>query len=103
MKIRKAIDKLKFLFRRLLPTIFCLLLSAFCLLPSAVRAQTVTDRMVASVTNGSRATPDLIAYSDLIWQLALEPARPVTDRPSSTDLNHALRLLEDQLLILQEA
>jgi hypothetical protein len=59
--------------------------------------------MVASVTNGSRANPDLITYSDLVWQLTLEPGRPLIDRPSSTDLNHALRLLEDQLLILQEA
>jgi hypothetical protein len=59
--------------------------------------------MVASVTNGSRANPDLITYSDLVWQLALEPARPLIERPGSADLNHALRLLEDQLLILQEA
>jgi hypothetical protein len=59
--------------------------------------------MVASVTNGSRATPDLITYSDLVWQLALEPNRPLTERPSSEELNHALHLLEDQLLVLQEA
>jgi hypothetical protein len=81
----------------------CLLLTACCLLPSAVHAQTVTDKTVATVTNGSRATPDLITYSDLVWQLALEPGRPFSDRPNSADLNHALKLLEDQLLILQEA
>jgi hypothetical protein len=103
MQIKKTIDKLKFLVKRLLPSACCFLLSAFCLLPSAARAQTVPDKMVASVTNGSRATPDLITYSDLVWQLALEPARPLVDRPSSADLNHALGLLEDQLLILQEA
>ena len=57
----------------LLPFVF--LLSAFGLLPSAVQAQTIADRTVATVTNGSRATPDLITYSDLVWQLALEPAR----------------------------
>jgi len=85
------------------PLIVCLLLTAVCFLPSAVRAQTVTDKMVASVTNGARATPDLISYSDLAWQLALEPGRPLVDRPASADLNHALRLVEDQLLILQEA
>lgn len=85
---------------RLLLTASCLLLTAFCFLASA---QTPTDKMVASVTNGSRANPDLITYSDLIWQLTLEPARPPIERPSSADLNHALRLLEDQLLILQEA
>ena len=80
---------------------------ALCSLPfalcSSASAQSVPDKMVATVTNGSRATPDLITYSDLVWQLALEPGRPVPDHPSSADLNHALRLLEDQLLILQEA
>jgi hypothetical protein len=86
-----------------LPTAFCLLLSAFCFLPSAASAQTVADKMVASVTNGSRATPDLISYSDLVWQLALGTDRPFNEKPTSEDLNHALRLLEDQLLILQEA
>ena len=89
--------------RSFLPSAFCLLLTAFCLLPSSARAQSIVDKMVASVTNGSRATPDLITYSDLVWQLALEPSRPLNEKPSSADLNHALRLLEDQLLILQEA
>jgi hypothetical protein len=84
-------------------TFVLLLLTAHCSLLTEARAQTIADKMVASVTNGSRATPDLITYSDLIWQLALEPGRPLTERPKSEDLNHALRLLEDQLLILQEA
>ena len=80
-----------------------LLLTAHRSLLTGVQAQTVTDKMVASVTNGSRATPDLITYSDLVWQLALEPARPLAERPVSANLNQALRKLEDQLLILQEA
>jgi hypothetical protein len=80
-----------------------LLLTAHCSLLTALQAQTVSDKMVASVTNGSRATPDLITYSDLVWQLALEPARPLVERPSSADLNQTLRKLEDQLLILEEA
>lgn len=80
-----------------------LLLTAYCLLPTGVRAQTVSDKMVATVTNGSRATPDLITYSDLVWQLALEPATPFSERPTSANLNRALRLVEDQILILQEA
>lgn len=80
-----------------------LLLTAVCLLPSAVRAQTIPDKMVASVTNGTRATPDLITYSDLVWQLALEPDTPFSERPSSAQLNRALRTVQDQLLILQEA
>jgi hypothetical protein len=79
------------------------LLSALCLLPSMCRAQVVADKMVATVTNGSRATPDLITYSDLIWQLALEPGTPFSERPSSANLNRALRLVEDQILVLQEA
>src|SRR5712691_9917652 len=85
-----------------LPLAFCLLLSAFCFLPS-VHAQVIADKAVASVTNGSRATPDLITYSDLIWQLALEPATPFAEKPSSENLNRALRQLEDQVLVLQEA
>jgi hypothetical protein len=89
----------------LLLTAHCTLLTllAHCSLLTEARAQTVADKMVASVTNGSRATPDLITYSDLAWQLALEPNRLFSERPGSADLNHALRLLEDQLLILQEA
>jgi hypothetical protein len=83
-------------------SVFALCSLLFLLGESAV-AQTIPDKMVATVTNGSRATPDLITYSDLVWQLTLEPGRPVPDHPSSADLNHALRLLEDQLLILQEA
>ena len=92
--IRKAMDRVVFLF---------FLLSAVCLLPTAIRGQIVADKMVATVTNGSRPTPDLITYSDLVWQLALEPAIPFSEKPSSANLNHALRELEDQLLILQEA
>jgi hypothetical protein len=89
-----------FQFSLLFVIALCSLLSALC---SSIRAQNIPDKMVATVTNGSRATPDLITYSDLVWQLTLEPGRPVPDHPSSADLNHALRLLEDQLLILQEA
>jgi hypothetical protein len=39
----------------------------------------------------------------LEWQLALEPSRAVAVRPASPELNQALKTLEDQLLILQEA
>ncbi|SRR6266436_1888177 len=103
MSINKQRVRWTFSVRGFLPSAFCLLLSIFYLPSSAVHAQTVADKMVASVTNGARATPDLISYSDLVWQLALEPGRPLVERPASADLNHALRLVEDQLLILQEA
>jgi hypothetical protein len=78
----------------------CTLLLALC---SSASAQTIADKAVATVTNGARATPDLITYSDLVWQLALEPERALADPPSSKDLNEALKTLEDQLLIVQEA
>jgi uncharacterized NAD(P)/FAD-binding protein YdhS len=63
-------------------------------------AQQVVDRMVCTVNAGVRT--DLITYSDLLWQLALQPDTPL-DNPTPTDLNHSLRLLIDQRLILQEA
>ncbi|HEV2705117.1 MAG TPA: hypothetical protein VGV59_04285 [Pyrinomonadaceae bacterium] len=63
-----------------------------------VRAQgEVVDKMVA-VINGR----ELITYSDLLWQLALQPDIPL-DNPRSEDLNRALQLVIDQRLISQEA
>src|SRR6266481_8413697 len=76
------------------------LLTVFCLQPSPVAAQRVVDKMVATINAGART--DLITYSDLLWQLALEPNTPL-DNPSSADLNRAMRLVIDQRLILQEA
>jgi hypothetical protein len=80
----------------------CLLV--FCLLPSTILAQQVVDKMVVTVNAGVQ--PDckscLITYSDLLWQLALQPDTPL-DNPTSDALNSALRLVEDQRLILQEA
>ncbi|MFN2531584.1 MAG: hypothetical protein ABR555_09830 [Pyrinomonadaceae bacterium] len=62
--------------------------------------QQVVDKMVATVNAGVRT--DLITYSDLIWQLALQPNTPL-DTPNSNDLNAALNRVIDQRLILQEA
>src|SRR6185295_15816889 len=109
MRLKREISMTRFLRTRLLRLIancsMCavFLLTAHCSLLTAVRAQTVADKMVATVTNGSRATPDLITYSDLVWQLALEPGTQFSEKPSSANLNRALRLVEDQVLILQEA
>jgi hypothetical protein len=91
-------------FQRLLPVI--LLLTAHgSLLTRTVRAQQVVDKMVETVNAG--VIPDcrqicLVTYSDLLWQLALQPNTPL-DSPTSVDLNRALRLVTDQRLILQEA
>src|SRR5215216_7112156 len=84
---------------RILRTIFTALVGSL-LWASACSAQQVVDKMVATVNAGVRT--DLITYSDLMWQLALQP-NTVLDNPTSADLNHALRLLIDQRLILQEA
>jgi parvulin-like peptidyl-prolyl isomerase len=83
---------------RILKTIFTALL--LCVFATVCSAQQVVDKMVATVNAGART--DLITYSDLMWQLALQP-HTVLDNPSSEDLNRALRLLIDQRLILQEA
>jgi hypothetical protein len=80
------------------------LLLLFALLPlypvSSFPAQEVVDKMVATVNAGVRT--DLITYSDLLWQLALQPHTSLAN-PSSEELNRALRLVTDQRLILQEA
>lgn len=84
--------------RKLFPL---LVLTCCFLFPGAVcLSQTVVDKMVATVNGGVR--PELITYSDLLWQLALQPSSSLT-KPTSDQLNKALRLLEDQHLILQEA
>jgi hypothetical protein len=76
--------------------------AALCLLCNVqqVRAQQIVDRMVATVNGGVRL--DLITYSDLLWQLALQPGTPLAN-PRSEDLNNALQSLINQRLILQEA
>lgn len=80
-------------------SLFLILLCLLCI-PKQASAQQVVDKMVATVNAGVKT--ELITYSDLLWQLALQPNTPL-DNPSSADLNHALRLLIDQRLILQEA
>jgi hypothetical protein len=109
--LKSAIWSFRF---RSLPFALCTLPLALCTLPLALctlllapcppaQAQAISDKMVATVTTGARATPDLITYSDIVWQLALEPERTFSERPSSQELNQGLKTLEDQLLILQEA
>jgi hypothetical protein len=67
---------------------------------AAMSAQQVVDKTVATVTSGLRT--ELITYSDLTLQLALQP-RVAIDPPSSDDLNRGLRLLIDQRLFALEA
>jgi hypothetical protein len=73
----------------------------FCLaLFAVVNAQVMVDKTVASVTSGSQTA--LITYSDLLWQLALQPNVPL-DPPRKDDLNAALSRLIDQRLFSLEA
>lgn len=85
--------------------LFLILLTAHCLLltPSSV-AQQVVDKMVATVNSGTQSECRLclITYSDLVWQLALQPESSLAN-PNSDELNRALGLLIDQRLILEEA
>src|ERR1043165_2648640 len=84
---------------RILKPIFTALFGTL-LFAHVCSAQQVVDKMVATVNAGVKT--DLIPYSDLLWQLALQPNTPL-DNPNSPDLNAALRRLIDQRLILQEA
>ncbi|MDT4965938.1 MAG: hypothetical protein QOJ64_675 [Acidobacteriota bacterium] len=80
---------------------FFLLPFSFFLAGPQARAQDVVDKMVATVNSGG-VRPALITYSDLLWQLALEPETPLQN-PNSENLNRALNTLISQRLILQEA
>jgi hypothetical protein len=67
------------------------------LLAPSASAQEIVDRWVATINNR-----ELITYTDLLWQLALQPDTPI-DQPRSEDLQRVLNLLIDQRLISQEA
>lgn len=81
-----------------------LLVIGILTLAASARAQTpapgggeVVDRMVAIVNEA-----ELITYSDLLWQLALQPNVSI-DNPRREDLSRVLALLIDQRLVVQEA
>ncbi len=79
---------------------FCFFTFTFLLLVPKAQAQVVVDKMVATVNSGVR--PSLITYSDLLWQLALQPEVSL-ENPSSENLNRALNVVIGQRLVLQEA
>ena len=68
--------------------------------PLKTHCQTVVDKTVAIVSDGVKT--ELITYSDLLWQLALQPNVPLAP-PSSQDLNIALQITINQRLIALEA
>jgi hypothetical protein len=71
---------------------------AYCVLTTS--AQDVVDKTVAVLSDGSRT--ELITYTDLLWQLALQPNAPL-DPPRKADLEQALQTLIDQRLFALEA
>ena len=100
MKRRVSTDYADYADKKYLCNLWMVLLPLLLIFAPPCSAQKVVDKMVATVNAGVRT--DLITYSDLLWQLALQPASPL-DNPTSQDLNAALRRLIDQRLILQEA
>lgn len=69
-------------------------------LPLKTKAQEVVDKTIVTVSDGVRT--ELITYSDLLWQIALQPNTPLTP-PSSQDLNIALQVIINQRLFALEA
>ncbi|HEX9960706.1 MAG TPA: hypothetical protein VGB00_07235 [Pyrinomonadaceae bacterium] len=66
-----------------------------------IDAQQIVDKTVATISDDVSGS-ELITYSDLLWQLALNPNAPLNP-PSSDDLNKILQILIDQRLFALEA
>ena len=79
---------------------FAVLFLLFAFFSVKVDAQEVVDKTVATVSDGVRT--ELITYSDLVWQLALQPNTSIAP-PNSEDLNRALQLIINQRLFALEA
>jgi hypothetical protein len=83
------------------PTVHAMLgLAAILIFAAVSPAQNVVDKTVATVSDGLRT--ELITYSDLRWQLALQPGVALTP-PRSEDLNTALNLVINQRIFALEA
>lgn len=83
---------------------FILVLVSFLLILSfskEFRAQEIVDKTIATISDGASKT-ELITYSDLLWQLALEPEAKLNP-PNSEDLNRALQTLINLRLFALEA
>lgn len=79
-------------------TFIFLLFSAFFTVK--INAQEIVDKTIVTVSDGVRT--ELITYSDLLWQIALQPNTPLTP-PSSQDLKIALQVVINQRLFALEA
>jgi hypothetical protein len=92
---------MRYVFAQLLGSNFRLTLFltvfGFCL---NLHAQQMVDKTVATVRDGVKT--ELITYSDLLWQLAMQPNVQL-DSARSDDLNRALQLLINQRIFALEA
>ena len=77
-----------------------LIILFFALSSTKTPAQETIDKTVATVSDGVRT--ELITYSDLVWQLALQPNAPL-EPPTSEALNQTLQLIINQRLFALEA
>lgn len=84
--------------RTLICLIGCVSLCALAVGPSY--GQEVVDKTVATVSDGART--QLITYSDILWQLALQPGVPI-DPPRREDLARGLESLINQRIFALEA
>ncbi len=93
---------MKLVLKKTLLFLASLLVALVCFTGDATnaRGQEVVDKTVAVVSDGVRT--ELITYSDLVWQLALQPGTQL-EKPRSEDLNQALQLLINQRLFTLEA
>jgi len=98
--VRIYMKKQKSQFKKLF-ICFCLLVLILVAVSANTTAQQIVDKTVATVGDGA-GVPELITYSDLLWQLALEPNAPLNP-PTSEDLNRTLQLLINQRLFALEA
>ncbi|MGI9035113.1 MAG: hypothetical protein ACR2GD_03630 [Pyrinomonadaceae bacterium] len=90
----------KFLKSERLISLFITFGLIFFVSATSVKAQQIVDKTVAAVSDS--VNTELITYSDLLWQLALQPDVPIRP-PGSPDLNRALQTLINQRLIALEA
>jgi len=77
-----------------------LIILFFALFSVKIQAQETVDKTVATVSDGVRT--ELITYSDLVWQLALQPNAPIAP-PTSEALNQALQQIINLRLFALEA
>lgn len=79
---------------------FVIAVMLFAVAAGFAQGARVVDKTVATVSDGVRT--ELITYSDLLWQLALQPGASVV-KPTSQELNTALRTTIDQRIFALEA